>query len=435
MAGKTKPMSQIKQLLLLIKQGYGNKAIARELGMSRNTVKSYRQKAAHNPASIDHLLEQDDPVLESNLHAGNPAYSDGRFTAFKDRLDNLVGELKDPHVTKKLLWEEYRSQCPGGYSYTQFCYHLLQHQKARNPTMHLEHKPGEKLYIDFAGDKLSYTDRNTGEIIKCQVFVACLPYSNYSFAMAVRSQSIEDFLYALSECLRELGGIPKILVPDNLKSAVVKANRYDPQINRALEDFANHYKFVVLPARVKKPQDKSSVENQVKLIYQRIYAKLRKDQFFGLASLNAAIKKKNREHTQTRMQQKPYTREEKFLAEEKPLLGPLPQTPFELKHYRELTVAKNNHIYLTEDKHYYSAPYIYIGSRVKVIYTRSMVRIYAKGETGSSTPERLPCGEIQQHKGTPLLASPALPRSQPGVLHQHGRKEIGNSFPTDTADV
>jgi len=102
MAGKTKPMSQIKQLLLLIKQGYGNKAIARELGMSRNTVKSYRQKAAHNPVSIDHLLEQDDPVLESNLHAGNPAYSDGRFTAFKDRLDNLVGELKDSSYHQKI---------------------------------------------------------------------------------------------------------------------------------------------------------------------------------------------------------------------------------------------------------------------------------------------------------------------------------------------
>ena len=380
MAGKTKSMSQIKQLLRLIKSGYTNKRIARELGVSRNTVKSYRRKVEQHPQDIDHLLATDDPVLEKCLHAGNPAYLEKRFNDLKDRLDDIVQDLKDPHVTKKLLWEEYRSEYHDGYSYTQFCYHISQHQRAAKPDMHLEHLPGDKLYIDFAGDQLSYTDRETGEIIKCQVFVGCLPYSDYSFVMAVRSQSIEDFLYALRQCLQELGGVPKLLVPDNLKAAVIKATRYDPEINRALEDFANHYGCVVFPTRVKAPQDKSSVENQVKLIYQRIYARLRKDQFFDLTSLNEAIRAKNRDHNQTRMQQHPYSREEKFLAEERPLLAPLPSAPFELKYYKQLTVAKNNHIYLTQDKHYYSVPYIYIGTKVKVIYTRSMVYIYARGE-------------------------------------------------------
>ena len=251
---------------------------------------------------------------------------------------------------------------------------------ARKPSMVLQHKAGEKLFIDFAGKTLSYTHRDTGEVVSCQVFVACLPYSDYSFVMVVRSQSIADFLYALGCCLEDLGGVPQVLIPDNLKAAIVKASSYEPDVNRAMEDFANHYKTTVIPARARKPKDKALVENQVKLIYTRIYAKLRGLTFFDLPSLNKAVKEKTREHNQTRMQQKPYCREERFLADEKHLLFPLPDGPFELKYYRELKVAKNNHIYLAQDKHYYSVPYTYIGLQIKVIYTRSMVYIYAKGQ-------------------------------------------------------
>lgn len=132
--------------------------------------------------------------------------------------------------------------------------------------MVLHHTPGEKLFIDFAGKTLAYTDRETGEIIECQVFVACLPYSDYGFAMAVRSQSTEDFVYALSCCLKDLGGVPQALVPDNLKAAIVKSNRYEPGINQVLEDFANHYDTTVFPARVKKPKDygnKSIMETNI----------------------------------------------------------------------------------------------------------------------------------------------------------------------------
>jgi hypothetical protein len=256
---------------------------------------------------------------------------------------------------------------------------LSQQLVARKPSMVLGHKAGEKLYIDFAGKTLSYIDHDTGEVVSCQVFVACLPYSDYSFVMAVRSQSIADFLYALRCCLEDLGGVPEVLVPDNLKSAIVKASSYEPDVNRAMEDFANHYKTTVIPARARKPKDKALVENQVKLIYTRIYAKLRGLTFFDLPSLNKAVKDKTKEHNQTRMQQKPYCREEKFLADEKHLLHPLPEESFELKYYRELKVAKNNHIYLAQDKHYYSVPYTLIGLVIKVIYTRSMVHIYANG--------------------------------------------------------
>jgi len=381
MAGKSKNMSQIKQLLRLHQQGKAKKEIAKALGISKNTVKSYLAKVASSDMNIQALLDIEDPTLEAKLFAGNPSYKDNnRYIDLKDNLSYYLQELKRTGVNRHLLWEEYRQSSTKGYSYSQFCYHLSQYNKSAKPSMVLTHVAGDKLYIDFAGKTIPYINIETGELIECQIFVACLPYSDYGFAMAVRTQSISDFIYSLTTCLKSIGGVPSSLVPDNLKAAIIKANRYEPDVNRVLEDFANHYGTTILPARVQKPQDKALVENQVKLIYSRVYAKLRNQHFFDLSSLNRSIQEKVLAHNQTRMQQKPYCREERFLSDEKHLLKPLPEKEFEIKYYKELKVAKNNHVYLSCDKHYYSVPYAHTGQKTKVIYTRSLVRIYVKGE-------------------------------------------------------
>lgn len=388
MAGKIIDMSQIKQLLLLHQQGKGKKAIARILGMSKNTVKSYLHKLdgllsdQDGSITIKELLQLDNPLLEAKFYGGNPAYKDEeeRYEQLQQQMPRMLKELEQKGVTRHLLWQEYKEQQPQGYGYSQFCFHLQQQKKASKPSMSLEHKPGDKLFIDFAGQKLHYVDRDTGEQITCQTFVACLPYSDYGFVMVVPSQTIPDFLYALERCLHALGGVPAAIVPDNLKSAVVRSNRYEPEISKAMADFATYYGTTVIPARVKRPQDKASVENHVKIIYSRVYAKLRNKVFFSLKSLNEEITTLVRSHNQTRMQQKPYCREERFLAEEKNHLQPLPAALFELKYYRRLKVAKNNHIYLCQDKHYYSVPYRFIGKKVKVIYTRTMVFIFFNRE-------------------------------------------------------
>lgn len=380
-------MSQIKQLIILNRQGKGVKTIARILGISKNTVKTYLFKLDKlltgkraEKMTTEKLLNLDEPELYALFHPGNPSYKDIRYDYFKANLEYYQKELKKTGVTRTLLWEEYRQSNPDGYSYSQFCFHLDQQQAAKGkPTMVLDHKPAEKLFIDFAGKTIPYIDIETGEVISCQLFVACLPYSDYAFAIAVPSQSTSDFLYALTRCLEDLEGVPELLVPDNLKAAVVKADRYEPGINQALEDFANHYGTAVFPARVRKPQDKALVENQVKILYSRVYAKLRNMQFFDIASLNQAIRLKVKTHNQTRMQKKPYCREEKFMADEKPLLKELPIDRFELRNYSTLKVAKNNHIYLSVDKHYYSVPHTLLGYDVKVAFTRSMVYIYHEG--------------------------------------------------------
>jgi transposase len=381
MAGINKRMSQIKQLLQMHRMGMGRKQIAKALGVSKTTVKSYLDKVTGGGMDVSCLLAMDDPVLERQFHAGTPSYKDPRYLYLESRLEYYAKELTRTGVTKYLLWQEYRSESTvGSYAYTQFCYHLNQLLVARSPVAVLIHQPGEKLYVDYAGDTLSYVDRQTGEIVRCPVFVGCLPFSDYCFAMVCRSQSTDEFVEALVACLTHLGGVPRVLVPDNLKAAVIRANRYQPELNRVLEDFANHYGVTVLPARVAKPRDKALCENQVKLLYSRVYAHLRDHQFIDLWTLRSAVEQKVREHNQTRMQQKPYCRQERFLAEERPALGALPDKPFQIKHYRWYTVAKNGHVYLSEDRHYYSVPYQWTGEKAQVIYTATLVSIYVRGQ-------------------------------------------------------
>ncbi len=239
--------------------------------------------------SIDELLGLDDPLLESKFSAGSPAYVEERFEQFKTLIPYLEKELQRKYVTRKLLWEEYRAAHPDGYSYTQFCFHLSQLSVARKGSAIINHDPGMKLEVDFAGDGLSYVNLQTGEAIKVQVFVSALPFSGYAYALAVPSQKTDDFLYALQCSLKHLGGVPQVVVPDNLKAAVIKSDRYEPVLNRVMEDLSNHYGFVVLPARPARPRDKPTTENRVKLIYERVYAKLGNQVFFSLAELNAAI--------------------------------------------------------------------------------------------------------------------------------------------------
>lgn len=380
MAGKVKQMSTIKQLIRLYISGLSNRKIGRQLNLYKGTVNAYVQKILTDTLIPQELLELDDPVLEKRFHAGSPAYTDSRFDVIKNLFPEWEKELKNKHVTKQLLWEEYRAKYPNGYGRSQFCYHIDQMSAARKPSAVLTHIAGEKLFIDFAGDKLSYVDKETGEIIWVQVFVATLPASDYTFTMAVTNQSTDNFIHAMICCVEYLEGCPKILVPDNLKAAVIKADRYEPHINQVLEDFANHYGCVVIPTRVAHPKDKALVESSVHRVYQRVYAKLRHHTFFSLAELNQSLMEKTREHNQTRMQQKPYSRQEKFLADEKHTLKTLPEKRFEIKYYCDLTVGQNNCIYMGRDKHYYSVPYLHIGQKAHVVYTRTLVKIYVKGE-------------------------------------------------------
>lgn len=385
MAGKTKEMSQIKQLLLLKKEGVSNRKAADIVGINKETANNYVRKALADELGIDGLLKLDVPVLEHRLKGGNPAYTDKRFEVFKELLPYLQEEMKRKHVTLKLLWEEYVQEHPDDhYSLTQFRFHYSQNSEARkeSPSTILAdmRTGGEKLFLDFTGDTMGYIDMETGEIVQCQAFVATLPASDYGYLLFIPSQRTEDFVYAITQCLKHLGGVPKMLVPDNLKAAVIKTDKYEPSLNRVLEDMGNHYGTVVVPARPVHPKDKSNVEGNVRLIYMRVFAELRNEIFYSIDELNAAATEKMHKHNQKRMQKNPYTREERFLAIDKPNLKPLPPEDFEIVSYTDLKVSSNCCIYLGRDQHYYTVPYRHISKTAHIAYTRSLVKIYVDGE-------------------------------------------------------
>ena len=428
MAGKIKEMSNVKQMLRLHQNGVSNRQIAAELSVNKETVNRYVKRAKHDQLSIKELLKLDDPVLQHRMTGGNPAYPDDRFEVLKGKLSYFEKELNRKHVNLKTLWEEYIAENPNGYSLTQFRYHFRQHIKARGKTPSSILKdlyvPGEKLFIDFAGDTMEYIDRATGEINKVQIFVACMPATDYGFAIGVPSQKSEDFIYALTSCFQALGGVPKIVVSDNLKSAVTKTDPYEPQINRIMEDMANHYGCVVIPARPRRPKDKGLVENHVKIVYNRVYAQLRNRKFFSLEELNHAIAEKMLAHNRKRMQQYPYTREEHFLATEKEKLQPLPIDKFEVRHYANLKVGLNGCIYLGRDKHHYSVPYIHIGEQAHVIYTRNLVKIYIKGECVAKHPRNYKQGGYTLQKSHMASNTMAYRERSPQYYINRGRSVL-----------
>lgn len=384
MSGKPIKMSKIRQILQLYEQDFSIRKINQTLRIDRQCITQYIDKYKSLNRPMSELMALEDPELENLFISGKVTAPDNRFDYIKNRLPYYIKELSRDHMTKQLLWQEYKRQQPEGYGYSQFCFYLQQFEMAQvtpqKTTAILIHIPGNEMQIDFSGKKMHYTDRLTGEIITVETFVATLPFSNYGFAICVPTQNSTDFLFAMKNCLQFFGGVPKIFVPDNLKSAVKKSDRYEPDINRMFEDFATHYGAVVCPARVRKPTDKGPVEFNVHLFYERLYAPLRDVVFFSLEELNEAILELVIQHNQRRFTRKPFTREELFLAQEKECLRELPATDFEVKSYCELTISDNCCIYLSRDKHHYSVPYIHVGKKAKVIYSSTLVSIYVSGD-------------------------------------------------------
>ena len=378
MAGKPISMSDFKQAILLKKQGVSNRRIADQLGINKETVNNKFAFIKSRGLSLDELLKLDDPELEKVFHGGHSAVTDKRHEQFLSQLDYFREQLKDPHVTRYLLWEEYIKVNPDGYRKSQFFHHLSQNLKVAKVTTVMSdlYVPGQMLMIDYAGDTLPVVDAATGEVTDVQVFVATMPFSDYAFAYAVPSQKVEDFIYALRMCLEHLGGVPQIVKLDNLKAGVIKYHRHEPEINKALQDMGNHYHFVAQPCRPRKPTDKALVESCVRRIYNRVYAKLRKMTFFSIEELNEALAKAVLEHNQTRMQRRPYSRQECFVASEKDELQPLPSTPFELIYTAQVKVQMNCHVLLSADNHYYSVSHVHVGKTAILRYTRSIVKIY-----------------------------------------------------------
>lgn len=383
MANKTISMSKIRQIIKLYSQQLGKRKISERLGMSKNTVKQYIDYYHRLKMSKEELLKLSDYELNKLFHPPVELSSNERVKQLYDFFPIMSTRLRKRGMTVAMQFREFKAMHPEAFGETSFYYYYNLWRRKVNPTMHMEHKVGDKMYVDYAGGTLGYVDTDTGEIKQAQVFVAILGWSQYAYVEAMPSQTIEDFIAACENAIRYFKGVPLAIVPDNLKSAVQKASRYEPIINENFKAFADHYGTVVLPARSRKPQDKALVENMVKLSYQNIYAHLPENQLLSLAELNKIIWQHLSVLNDAPLTGKECSRSDQWLLE-LPSLQALPETSYEMRKIKQVTVMKNGHIYLNEDQHYYSVPYELIGKKLQLQYSRSEVDLYLKYELVAS---------------------------------------------------
>lgn len=380
MANKPIHMFKLRQVLRHYTEGVSKKKISELTGIARNTVKRYILRFTALKLTYEDISGLNDQELEELFAPPTVAPRDGRFERLQQLLPGIEKAMSRKGASLLQLWEAYAGALEPSYGYTQFIYYYRLHISRIQPVMHMDHKAGDKVYIDFAGEKLSYTDMATGEVKEVEVFAAILGCSQLTYVEAVPTQRKEDLIQACENALRYFGGVPCAIVPDNLKSAVTKSSRFEPVINESFAGFAEHYGTTVLPARAYRPRDKALVEGVVKIIYNRIYQPVRQQVHHSLAALNAAILTALEQHNTGRFKGRSYSRRDRFEELERSALRPLPVYRYEYRQQALVTVMKNGHACLGADRHYYSVPYRFIGKKVKLLYTSTQVEIFFKYE-------------------------------------------------------
>jgi transposase len=381
MARKRIGMKKIREVIRLkMSTELSERQIARALNISRPVVAKYWrgfQDSGLKPEQIDAMADSE---LVQRLEPQPRLEKSTKYRELTQYFPYFVKELKRKGVTLHLLWEEYRQKHPEGYQYSQFCCHFQRWRSASEVSMHIEHKAGDKMFVDYAGEKLAITERKSGVQRPVEVFVAILGASELTYVEATVSQEKREWIRSNERAFWWFNGVTAAIVPDNLASAVSHANYYEPGINPGFDEFAAHYGTVIIPTRVREARDKAMVENAVRLVYQRIHAPLRDRVFYSLEELNEAIWELLEAHNNKRFQRLDLSRRELFEQVEKASLKPLPKERYPMKDTKRVTVGFNYHVELREDRHYYSVPY-YLRKRgqktkVKMVYDERIVAIY-----------------------------------------------------------
>ena len=375
MARERLSMRKLSEVLRLrLEQKVSVRVIASSCCLARSTVSDYLERA--RAAGLGWPLPEgmDEEALERRLFPVREAASP------RPLLDMayIRNEMRRKGVTLQLLWEEYRSHSPEGYSYSQYCLHYRTWLGRQAISLRQEHRAGEKLFVDFAGDTIPITDPVTGAVTQGHVFVSVLGCSNYTYAEVTATEALPDWIGAQVNALEDIGGVPLVVVPDNTRAAVRSPNWYDPDINLTYQEMAGHYGFTVVPARVRKPRDKAKVENGVLIAERWILARLRHRTFFSLAEANEAVRILLAAMNTKPFKKLPGCRQSVLEQMERPALKPLPAERYELAEWKQAAVSIDYHVDV--HGHYYSAPYGLIQQRVMVRSTRHGVELFHKGK-------------------------------------------------------
>lgn len=371
-------MRLIKDVLRLTAAGLSQRAIADSLGLSHGVVGKYQQLAKHSQMSEAELAAMSEAELAERFLPAKAAEPSRANKRAEPDFAYIHSQLKLKGVTRWLLWEEYRIENPDGYAYTQFCFHYRNWLRSLSPTMRQTHTPGEKMFVDYCGKTIDIINAATGEVSPAQIFVATLGASNYTFAEATNSQQLADWIGSHTRAFAFFGGVARLVVPDNLKSAVTLADRYEPLINESYQRMLEHYGTACLPARPSKPRDKAKVESGVGVVTRWILARLRKQQFFSLFELNLAIRSLLAELNNRPFKRLPGCRRSHFDELEKGALQPVPATVYEYAEWRRARVGVDYHVEV--ERHYYSVPHSLLRKEVDVRATATALELFFQGK-------------------------------------------------------
>lgn len=375
MAAERLPMRKLREIVRLrLEQGLSGRAIAKSCGISPSTASAYlaRIELAKLTWPLPPELD-DDEALERLLFARERAPAPPRSRPEPDYAW-VHRELQKRGVTKLLLWQEYRETHPDGYGYSQFCEYYTRWARPLSATMRQAHRAGEKCFFDFSGDGIDVVDPLTGEIRTAKLFVAVLGASSFTYVEPVFSEDLPTWIACHVRAFDYFSGCSAIWVPDNLRAAVTKAHRYEPEINRTYEDLARHYGAAVIPARVRKPRDKAKVEAAVLIAERWIIAVLRNRTFFSLEEVRIAVAELLEKLNDRPMRRLRRSRRELFEEMERGALRPLPDRLFEFAVWERPRVEPSYHVRF--DDHYYSVPYTLCGQQVDLRATETVVEIF-----------------------------------------------------------
>nr|MBA3486926.1 IS21 family transposase [Lysobacter sp.] len=401
-------MRKLRGVMRLHAAGLTGRQIAQSAGMARSTVAERLRRVGDAGLAWPLPESLTETTLEQRLYPATAPACDPRPAP---DWTGVHRELRRKGVTLQLLWEEYREQHPAGYRYSRFCDLYRQWQRRIDVVMRQEHRAGEKLFVDYAGQTVPIVDRQTGEIRRVQIFVAVLGASSYCFAEATWTQGLPDWLGSHVRVLEWLDGCPAIVVPDNLRSGVCRPHHYEPDINPGYQALADHYGMAVVPARVRKPCDKAKAEAWVLLVERWILACLRQQTFFCLDQLNREIARRLGPPNNRAFRKLPGSRRSTFEQLDQPALRPLPAQRYKFAQWKKARVGIDYHVEF--DGHYYSAPYALARQAVELRVTASVLEVLHRGQRVAShvrSPRRgghttvtahMPVAHQQQREWTP----------------------------------
>ncbi len=373
-------MHRLREILrqkLVLKSSHRD--VADAVGVSLGLVSRVFTRASTLALTMEQVDALDDDALEARFYEARDRRSPTR--ALPDPAQIHV-ELRRPGVTLQLLHIEYLERHPDGYQYTKFCNHYREWLAKRSPTMRQTHAAGDKTFIDYSGKKPRIVDAATGESTEVELYVAVLGASNYTFAEATYTQQVPDFIASSARAFEFFGGVSRATVPDQLKSAVTVADRYEPGIQRSFDEFGRHYGTTILPARPASPRDKAKVEVAVQIAQRWILARIRNETFHTLGELNARIRELVDALNERPMRLYKTSRRELFGRLEKPALSPLPADAFEYAAWKKAKLNVDYHV--SYEDHYYSAPHALIHEEVWVRATSATIEIFHRGSRVAS---------------------------------------------------